>query len=660
RRINPFDWQDEFKEVFSERSRTFWLVTFVTHNARVSDRMVEFGVQKGEPLIFTAEERERVADILSALWKEYGIPVVAGNVLSDHVHLVMAAENETELDEHVRKLKGASSYRFSREVRPSEGGHVWQQKFNRKPLTTERALHDAQEYVWNNHLKHDSAPPDKGLKPPCLSSKLGKGLQPLVPQPLVPQPLVPQPLVPQPLVLQPLVLQPLVPQPLEADKGLKPLASPLSPFVSPSPPYLERLRAACTSVEDAATIRGGFDAVIGNPPYGMVANETHKSYYEAAYATVEGRYDTFELFIERGLDLVLTSGFLSFIVPSPLLTNLYSRKLRAHLLAKTTIRQITNFGVDVFSVPTVHTCIIVVSKDAPQGAPVSVRKRVMTQEQLRGEFDYSISQVRLGNAPNHAIDIFVDPSTSLLLSKVAENAVPLGQICHIRQCIKTGNDDEYVKTSARTPGKTWKPTLRGRSIGRYDTREANLYVKYGPWLARNWQNTSFYETPKLAVRETGARIIATLDLENRYFLSSLYAVYPKAQARAETLSYLLAIVNCRLATYFLKVIALDLTKGAFTKFRTNQLARLPIRTINFSDKADKARHDKMVSLVEKMLELNKDLQKARTDTEQTRLKRQIAATDKQIDQLVYELYGLTEEEIRIVEGTEGKDLRPET
>ena len=76
----------------------------------------------------------------------------------------------------------------------------------------------------------------------------------------------------------------------------------------------------------------------------------------------------------------------------------------------------------------------------------------------------------------------------------------------------------------------------------------------------------------------------------------------------------------------------------------------PIRTINPSDPADVARHDKMVSLVERMLDLNKRLPVARTDQEQTIVKRQIAATDKEIDELVYDLYGLTEEERKIVEG----------
>jgi hypothetical protein len=81
---------------------------------------------------------------------------------------------------------------------------------------------------------------------------------------------------------------------------------------------------------------------------------------------------------------------------------------------------------------------------------------------------------------------------------------------------------------------------------------------------------------------------------------------------------------------------------------------IPIRPIDFSDPADKARHDRMVKLVESMLELHKKLQAARTPDEKTMLQRQIDATDQQIDTLVYELYALTKEEIGIVEEATAK------
>jgi hypothetical protein len=202
--------------------------------------------------------------------------------------------------------------------------------------------------------------------------------------------------------------------------------------------------------------------------------------------------------------------------------------------------------------------------------------------------------------------------------------------------------------------KPWKLSLRGRSIDRYTTIETDLYLKYGNWLARNWKNISFYETAKIGIRETGNRIIATEDLENRYFLSSLYSIYPKLKEEKMALRFFLAILNSKLSTFFIKKIAFELTKGAFAKVRTNQLARLPIHTIDFSNPVEKKMHDDLVALVEKMLKLNKELQGKTFDSEREPLERQIAATDKKIDDLVYRLYDITDEERNIIEGNGNK------
>jgi len=88
---------------------------------------------------------------------------------------------------------------------------------------------------------------------------------------------------------------------------------------------------------------------------------------------------------------------------------------------------------------------------------------------------------------------------------------------------------------------------------------------------------------------------------------------------------------------------------ALAEVKKTNVAKLPIRSIDFSDRADRARHQRMVMMVERMLDMNIRLAAAKSPDDKTRLQRQIDATDRQIDQLVYELYGLTEEEIKVVE-----------
>ncbi len=117
--------------------------------------------------------------------------------------------------------------------------------------------------------------------------------------------------------------------------------------------------------------------------------------------------------------------------------------------------------------------------------------------------------------------------------------------------------------------------------------------------------------------------------------------------------YLCGLLNSRLLDLMFKCSSAHF-QGGYYGANKQYIEQLPIRPIDFSDPADKARHDKMVRLVEGMLELNKKLQAARVPDEKTMIKRQIDATDRQIDMLVYELYGLTDDEIAIVEDATGK------
>jgi hypothetical protein len=113
--------------------------------------------------------------------------------------------------------------------------------------------------------------------------------------------------------------------------------------------------------------------------------------------------------------------------------------------------------------------------------------------------------------------------------------------------------------------------------------------------------------------------------------------------------YLLGLLNSRLLNWYYHTLNPEVGE-ALAEIKKSNVENLPICNIDFNKHDEKKMHDKMVQLVEQMISLNKQLPGAKTGHEQTLLQRQIDATDKQIDKLVYELYGLTEEEIAIVEG----------
>ncbi len=126
-----------------------------------------------------------------------------------------------------------------------------------------------------------------------------------------------------------------------------------------------------------------------------------------------------------------------------------------------------------------------------------------------------------------------------------------------------------------------------------------------------------------------------------------YSLVP-FNSRKENLKYWLGLLNSKVLWWYISNNGYVLRGGYFV-FTTDYLSPFPIHAIDFSDAVDKARHDSMITYVSSMLSLHKHLSEARTSHEQTILQRQIEATDEQIDKLVYELYGLTEEEIKIVE-----------
>jgi hypothetical protein len=162
------------------------------------------------------------------------------------------------------------------------------------------------------------------------------------------------------------------------------------------------------------------------------------------------------------------------------------------------------------------------------------------------------------------------------------------------------------------------------------------------WELRACEYYVEFEKPKILWPEIAGSARFALDTDKSYANNKIFFI-PGGS------SYLLGLLNSSLLRMFIHSVCTDLQGDSFN-FSGVFVTKTPIRTIDFSVPTDKSRHDRMVHMVERMLSLTKQLAAVKTGHEKTALQRQIDATDRQIDQLVYELYGLTDEEIRIVEG----------
>jgi hypothetical protein len=190
--------------------------------------------------------------------------------------------------------------------------------------------------------------------------------------------------------------------------------------------------------------------------------------------------------------------------------------------------------------------------------------------------------------------------------------------------------------------------LRGGLIQRYiNFWNEDYWISYGPWLAAPRDPKIFEAPEKIVCRQTGDRIICTL-IDNKFICrNNLHIIL--LQDCNYNLKYILGILNSSFCDFCYR--AINPEKGeALAEIKKQHLGQLPIRTINFSDPTEKAQHDKLVTLVETMLELQKKYHETRMEQDKELYERRIKMVGAQIDGLVYDLYGLTEEGIRIIEG----------
>ncbi len=170
----------------------------------------------------------------------------------------------------------------------------------------------------------------------------------------------------------------------------------------------------------------------------------------------------------------------------------------------------------------------------------------------------------------------------------------------------------------------------------------------------SWYGLSFSSS----LRMFSARKIVTSTLArlNAFSIDEEASIFPQGAGGGcgivvredQSVAYVLGVLNSKLLTFYFQRISSHFQGGYFA-YEPRYLERIPIRTIVFSDPEDVVRHDQMVVLVERMLALQERLLEARIERERTVIGHQITAFDHQIDRLVYELYGLTDEEIEVVE-----------
>lgn len=466
--------------------------------------------------------------------------------------------------------------------------------------------------------------------------------------------------------------------------------------------------------------KGGFDVVIGNPPYGAHLSKDHKKWFKSNYQIAQGIFDTYLFFFEKSYYLLKKDGLTGVISPNTFLVIENGDVLRRFLYERMEV----NSYLEVFNV----------FPDAVVEPIVSIfRKRKKTNN-----YEFNVKLIDRGaksiedveNYSNNLVfkrsDLFensnlifnyrINQSEKILLDKINKQSRHIGEILSVKAGVKPyekgkgtpPQSADIVKekpfNSFENQNSTWRKVIRGTDVVNHQLKWSGEYINYGEWLAAP-RSSSLFSEPKIFMRRTDDKLMCHFDETGMIGINSVHCIFLKDNNTKENLISTSALLNSKLINWVfqiqnfhmigkplaeVKVIFVE--RLPYMEFETKQKKLLQNSAINISNKKSDmfSFQQKFIKYLEvnfsftemsKKLqnwhklefgnfikELNKAIKKAggtplskmdemdwmevfeTKKSEAQALKAEIDKTDKEIDNMVYELYGLNEEEIAIVEG----------
>ena len=476
--------------------------------------------------------------------------------------------------------------------------------------------------------------------------------------------------------------------------------------------------------------KGGFDVVIGNPPYAgrnSSINDIEKDFIRKTYISSEGKFELYQLFIEKFLKLCRdNSSYIALITPQTWLSIIQAKKLRKIVIQNKELKEVVFLGKQVFEDASVDSVIFILSKGKSHNSIQLLESIDIINMNGKPSFlEYTSIDVK-----NNIIPFSFSSINDKIVKGISSRSLPMEKLGLWSDGVKVVGKAKNFAFQKSKVDETFFPMITGKDISRYSVHWSGQYccrdqAKIASKNATDirLRSEKVFKREKILIRKTGNNIVAALDLEHRYYEQSLFSFGSCLSIRQ--LTYLLGILNSKLANFLLRENAFS-KKDTFPQIRLHWLKDFPIPKKDVSVTLSKqvedliSKRSGMDEVVQKFLkfiqnnfpavELGKKLQswhelefgdfikelnKAIKASNKVRakeaavlageggdaptvievptltkkdefewmelfeenkkkaleLQREIEKTDREIDQMVYGLYGLTEGEIAIVEGS---------
>ena len=382
----------------------------------------------------------------------------------------------------------------------------------------------------------------------------------------------------------------------------------------------------------------GFDVIIGNPPYvnskGEKFENSFKAYALENFKTSKYQIDTYILFIEKAISLMNKNGFMTYITPNAWLNNLFLSEVRKYFIESMNLSEICNMPSSVFDEAVVDTIILSGNKYNNLGY-TKIKNYSLNGFELINQ--YKQADFLLND--NNSINIFLDNKVEAILRKIESKANKLQSFTSIARGVgvyhkRVGHTKELISQdpyqSKEKIDNTFVPYLRGKNIKPYTIDWNNdSYISYGKWLAEP-REPKYFEGNRILLRQIpGDKLISAFI--NSDFIVDQSVFIARFENNEINPAGVLGIINSKLLAFYFRNKHSEFD-DLFPKVKLQHFKDFPIRT---------SPEQIFVEISTIVLEIQS--QKANDSNFDLR------KLDEQIDQLVYQLYELTVEEIKTIE-----------